>query len=123
MEVRERKPQPSRNEMTHAFFIAAILGSETLRQYLINYARPLIYSTFMSYSSLALIQTAYKQLESDETKKVHTPPKKTTLISYLILLFIRHKIICIILPVDSETRSVYPQALFYHPIARFKASC
>ncbi|KAI8329845.1 pyridoxal phosphate-dependent transferase [Chlamydoabsidia padenii] len=48
---------------------AAILGSETLRQYLINYARPMIYSTFMSYSSLALIQTAYKQLESGETKK------------------------------------------------------
>ncbi|CAO3593039.1 unnamed protein product [Absidia cylindrospora] len=48
---------------------AVILGSETLRQYLINYARPLIYSTFMSFSSLALIQTAYKQLESEETKK------------------------------------------------------
>ncbi|KAI8077709.1 pyridoxal phosphate-dependent transferase [Halteromyces radiatus] len=49
---------------------AVILGSETLRQYLINYARPLIYSTFMSFSSLALIQTAYNQLESDETKKI-----------------------------------------------------
>ncbi|CAO3630188.1 unnamed protein product [Cunninghamella echinulata] len=49
---------------------AVILGSETLRQYLINYARPLIYSTFMPFSSLALIQTAYRQLESDTTKKV-----------------------------------------------------
>ncbi|KAI9304637.1 pyridoxal phosphate-dependent transferase [Cunninghamella echinulata] len=49
---------------------AVILGSETLRQYLINYARPLIYSTFMPFSSLALIQTAYRQLESDTTKKL-----------------------------------------------------
>ncbi|CAO3631566.1 unnamed protein product [Cunninghamella blakesleeana] len=49
---------------------AVILGSETLREYLINYARPLIYSTFMSYSSLALIQTAYRQLESNTTKKL-----------------------------------------------------
>ncbi|KAI9470840.1 MAG: aminotransferase [Benjaminiella poitrasii] len=45
---------------------AAILGSETLRQYLINYARPLIYSTFMSFSSLASIKCAYELLEKGE---------------------------------------------------------
>ncbi|KAI8643942.1 pyridoxal phosphate-dependent transferase [Parasitella parasitica] len=54
---------------------AAILGSEILRQYLINYARPLIYSTFMSYSSLASIKCAYSVLENEETiliqKHVH----------------------------------------------------
>ncbi|GAA5804070.1 hypothetical protein HPULCUR_009556 [Helicostylum pulchrum] len=46
---------------------AAILGSDVLRQYLINYARPLIYSTFMSYSSLASIKCAYDILESGDT--------------------------------------------------------
>lgn len=54
---------------------AAVLGSETLRQYLINYARPLIYSTFMSFNSLASIKCAYDILENGETvpiqKHVH----------------------------------------------------
>ncbi|XP_037040056.1 8-amino-7-oxononanoate synthase-like [Bradysia coprophila] len=48
---------------------AVIFGSQTLRQYLINYARPFIFSTYMPYSGLALIKTAYKQLESKETVK------------------------------------------------------
>ncbi|ORX47052.1 PLP-dependent transferase [Hesseltinella vesiculosa] len=51
---------------------AAILGSDTLRQYLINYARPLIYSTFMPFSSLALIQSAYRQLASDNINKIQS---------------------------------------------------
>lgn len=50
--------------------LAAILGSDVLRQYLINYARPLIYSTFMSYSSLASIKCAYDILESGDTVSV-----------------------------------------------------
>lgn len=53
--------------MTWFSLLAAILGSETLRQYLINYARPLIYSTFMSYSSLASIKCVYDVLENGET--------------------------------------------------------
>lgn len=47
--------------------IAVILGSSILREYLINYARPLIYSTFMSFSSLASIKCAYDMLASGET--------------------------------------------------------
>jgi 8-amino-7-oxononanoate synthase len=46
---------------------AIILGSHTLRQYLINYARPLIYTTFMSYPALALIRSSYALLQSGET--------------------------------------------------------
>lgn len=53
------------------FSIAVVLGSDTLRQYLINYARPFIYSTYMPYSGLALARTSYKQLESEETQKVN----------------------------------------------------
>ncbi|KAI8368711.1 pyridoxal phosphate-dependent transferase [Blakeslea trispora] len=49
---------------------AAILGSDTLRQYLINYARPLIYSTFMPYSSLASIKCSYDLLASGFTMPI-----------------------------------------------------
>ncbi|EUC45316.1 hypothetical protein COCMIDRAFT_95759 [Bipolaris oryzae ATCC 44560] len=47
---------------------AIILGSHTLRSYLINYARPLIYTTFLSYPSLALIQASYEMLESGRSE-------------------------------------------------------
>ena len=50
--------------------IAAVLGSNTLRDYLINYARPLIYSTFMSFNNLASIKCAYDILECGETRPV-----------------------------------------------------
>ncbi|PJJ75669.1 8-amino-7-oxononanoate synthase [Thermoflavifilum aggregans] len=41
---------------------AAILGSELLRQYLINTARPLIYSTALPPASLAAVYLAYQQI-------------------------------------------------------------
>ncbi|KAK5461283.1 hypothetical protein LTS15_003346 [Exophiala xenobiotica] len=43
---------------------AIILCSPVIRLYLINYARPLIYTTFMSYPSLIAIKTAYSWLQS-----------------------------------------------------------
>ncbi|KAF1928025.1 PLP-dependent transferase [Didymella exigua CBS 183.55] len=46
---------------------AILLGSQTLRHYLINYARPFIYTTFLSYPSLALIRTSYDLLRSGGT--------------------------------------------------------
>ncbi|KAL6709231.1 hypothetical protein ACN47E_001638 [Coniothyrium glycines] len=46
---------------------AIILGSSTLRHYLINYARPLIYTTFLSYPSLALVRSSYALLWSGRT--------------------------------------------------------
>lgn len=47
--------------------IAILLGSKTLRHYLINYARPLIYTTFLSYSSLALVRSSYKLLQCGQS--------------------------------------------------------
>lgn len=41
---------------------AILLCSPLIRQYLINYARPLIYTTFMSYPALAAIQASYQYL-------------------------------------------------------------
>ncbi|KAI8981838.1 putative aminotransferase [Mycotypha africana] len=46
---------------------AVVLGSNTLREYLINYARPLIYSTFMPFSTLISIRCAYDLLEQGQT--------------------------------------------------------
>ncbi|KAI8615345.1 putative 8-amino-7-oxononanoate synthase [Chytriomyces sp. MP71] len=50
---------------------AVILGSETLREYLINYARPLIYSTSLSFHSLLAIKCAYEVMikEADQLQE------------------------------------------------------
>ncbi|KAG0246452.1 aminotransferase [Mortierella sp. GBAus27b] len=46
---------------------AALVGPKILKEYLINYARPLIYSTFTSFNNLASIKSAYQMLISGET--------------------------------------------------------
>lgn len=46
--------------------------SETIRSYLVNYARPLIYTTFMSYPALAAISASYDFLESGRTDALAT---------------------------------------------------
>jgi len=51
---------------------AAVAGSNLLRQYLINFARPFIYTTALPGHSIATIAVAYDHLASDEfsTKKL-----------------------------------------------------
>ncbi|CAG8554722.1 23025_t:CDS:2, partial [Racocetra persica] len=44
---------------------AAILGPKILRSYLINYARPLIFSTFLSYNNLISIKCSYEVMSSE----------------------------------------------------------
>ncbi|KAM0693991.1 hypothetical protein Q7P36_006117 [Cladosporium allicinum] len=46
---------------------AILLCSPLIRQYLINYARPLIYTTFLSYPALAAIRASYAYLISGKT--------------------------------------------------------
>ncbi|KAK9366375.1 pyridoxal phosphate-dependent transferase [Lipomyces kononenkoae] len=41
---------------------AIVLCSDITKQYLVNYARPLIYSTFMSYPALAAVRSSYELL-------------------------------------------------------------
>ncbi|CAK1359100.1 unnamed protein product [Cercospora beticola] len=43
-----------------------LCSSEVLREYLINYARPMIYTTFMSYPNLAAIKASYGVLMSGQ---------------------------------------------------------
>ena len=49
---------------------AIIICTPLTRLYLINYARPLIYTTFMSYPSLAAIRASYTFMASGETEQV-----------------------------------------------------
>ena len=47
---------------------AAILCSDLVRTYLINYARPIIFTTFMSYPSLVAIKVAYTWMITGQTE-------------------------------------------------------
>ena len=60
---------------------AIILCSPTIRLYLINYARPLIYTTFMSYPSLIAIHTAYEWLTQGKVEALTA--RLNTLMEYL----------------------------------------
>jgi 8-amino-7-oxononanoate synthase len=55
---------------TKKWQLAIILGSPLLRHYLINYARPLIYTTFMSYPALAAIRASYSLLQNGHTVRL-----------------------------------------------------
>jgi 8-amino-7-oxononanoate synthase len=66
----------------HGFVLtrqAAILCSPVTREYLINYARPLIYTTAMSFPSLAAIKVVYALMKNGTTEPVRPP--------YLVLNF------------------------------------
>lgn len=47
---------------------AVVLCSPVVRQYLLNYARPIIYTTFMSYPALAAIRASYSFLLAGKTE-------------------------------------------------------
>ncbi|TPX68357.1 hypothetical protein SpCBS45565_g03115 [Spizellomyces sp. 'palustris'] len=47
---------------------AVVLGSPTLREYLVNYARPLVYSTMISYHGLVAIRCSYEYLMEEAVR-------------------------------------------------------
>ena len=49
---------------------AAVVGDATLKNYLINYARPFIYTTALPPHSIGVIQRAYEMLESSPERTV-----------------------------------------------------
>jgi len=51
---------------------AAVLCDDVLKQYLINYARPVIYSTFTSNHALLTVKCAYDMLSVVDDKRQHT---------------------------------------------------
>jgi 8-amino-7-oxononanoate synthase len=71
-----------------------MLCSPIVRHYLINYARPLIYTTFLSFPSLAAIRASYSLLESGYTEPLQTHLHKLvkTLFDKLQLVACRHEL-------------------------------
>ncbi|KAG8630722.1 hypothetical protein KVT40_002341 [Elsinoe batatas] len=65
---------------------AAILCSENIKSYLLNYARPLIYTTFLSFPSLALIKSAYSLMRDDSTLPLITKVKGNMSLFHTLLL-------------------------------------
>lgn len=53
---------------------AILLCSPLVRRYLLNYARPLIYTTFMSYPALAAIRASYTYLMQGRSATVSSGP-------------------------------------------------
>ncbi len=49
---------------------AAVLGSNELKQFLVNFSRPFIYTTGLSPHALATIKYAYKSLEDSKEREV-----------------------------------------------------
>ncbi len=50
---------------------AAVLGSRTLKEYLLNFSRPLIYTTSLPPLALSLIACAYEKLQREAKKHQH----------------------------------------------------
>ncbi|CAN8073593.1 unnamed protein product [Agarophyton chilense] len=51
---------------------AVVLGSSTLKLFLINYARPLIYSTTLSPHNVVALQAVYAFMKSSDSQKART---------------------------------------------------
>ena len=51
-----------------------MLASPLIRNYLINYARPLIYSTAMTHLSVLAVQKSLEMLEEGEADPVESRP-------------------------------------------------
>lgn len=93
--------------------IAIILGSTTLRSYLLNYARPLIYTTFLSYPSLVSIRTAYTFLSSSLTAPLQSQ-----------LHFMVRTLFTLLTSLSESLKHSHSSSSFYpERIPQFPASC
>ena len=90
---------------------AAILGSDTLRKYLINYSRSFIYSTALSPHSLNCIDAAYTKLNS--VNDIHDLHKNIGLFKSLLSTKLNNRLIesvspiqCFLIPGVREAKKV-----------------
>lgn len=74
--------------LTVRFFSAIILCSDTTRQYLINYARTLIYATAMPLACLASIRVTYDFLQSGRADPFRGQLREITRYAHDLLLSI-----------------------------------
>lgn len=57
--------------------VAVLLASPTIRSFLVNFARPFIFSTAIPHSTLISLRCAWEVLQSSEGDKVCTNPSKS----------------------------------------------
>jgi len=95
---------------------AAILGSEALKSYLINFARSFIYTTALAPHSLATILSAYQQLAHEESslsslKKniLFFNQEKLRLGLKPLFVYSKSAIHCAILPGNEKVKSIAAQ--------------
>jgi len=60
--------------------VAAILTTELIRDYLLNYARPLIYTTTLTYANIIAVECAFDMLENGSAEVVSSVPKFVNLL-------------------------------------------
>ena len=91
---------------------AIVLGSEDLRQYLINFARSFIYTTALSEQSLHAIETAYNKLK-ESGELIERLNKNISLFQSLLYKKLQSKLIsssspiqCIMIPKNETVKKV-----------------
>ena len=91
---------------------AIVLGSEDLRQYLINFARSFIYTTALSEQSLHAIETAYNKLKGYD-ELIERLNKNISLFQSLLSKKLQSKLIsssspiqCIMIPKNETVKKV-----------------
>ena len=88
---------------------AIVLGSETLRNYLINFSRPFIYSTALPEASLHIIQQSYALFPSMYTERLHLQELVTQLQTATLpycLLPSQTPIQGLVVPGNSEVKTI-----------------
>lgn len=92
---------------------AAILGSDGLKSYLVNFARSFIYTTGLSPHTLANILTAYAHLKADQTaieklrgNIVHFNQQKNLLGLKPMFVYSKSAIQCAIIPGNDKVKSI-----------------
>ena len=92
---------------------AAILGSNDLKQYLVNFARSFIYTTGLSPHSVATILVAYQQLEANSNtilklkeNIIHFNQEKTLLGLKSMFVYSKSAIQCAIIPGNEKVKAV-----------------
>jgi len=95
---------------------AAILGSDELKSYLVNFARSFIYTTGLSPHSVATILKAYQKLASEKTALellknniVHFNQEKVQLGLKPLFVYSKSAIQCAILPGNEKVKSIATQ--------------
>lgn len=95
---------------------AAVLGSEELKNYLVNFARSFIYTTGLSPHSVATILFAYKKLENEKTALEHLKrniqffnQEKMQLGLKPLFVYSKSAIQCAIIPGNEKVKSIANQ--------------